>query len=135
MGYHMMQRESKFFIAQDKLADAALAVRSLMSGAVARQKPFSWVDTTAVLRAASLVEQLRRWGWLAELDEFGNVNSIEFSGEKLGDDEQLFNAIAPYVLAGCYIQMQGEDGAIWRWVFDGVKCVEIAATIQFGVPG
>ena len=65
------------------------------------------------------------------VDVKDEMNSIYFEGEKYGDDDLIFNAIAPYVEDGSYIQMNGEDGAIWRWVFENGKCVEKQATITF----
>lgn len=32
---------------------------------------------------------------------------------------------------GSYIEMRGEDGALWRWVFDGKTCKEITAKITW----
>ena len=31
--------------------------------------------------------------------------------------------VGPYVEAGSYVEMRGEDGARWRYVFDGKQCV------------
>lgn len=48
----------------------------------------------------------------------------DFCGEKLGDDIDIFEILAPYIHKG-YIEMQGEDGDSWRWIFDGDKVNEI----------
>jgi hypothetical protein len=62
----------------------------------------------------ALMEELR---WPIEYDTEGNIVDVEFNGEKYWDDEVIFEAIAPFVKDGSYIQMQGEDGERWRWVF------------------
>ncbi|MFX8696332.1 hypothetical protein ABTM58_19800, partial [Acinetobacter baumannii] len=37
----------------------------------------------------------------------------------LGGEEEFLKLLAPFVVAGSYIEMTGEDGAQWRYVFDG----------------
>jgi len=60
------------------------------------------------------------------------ITGIYFNGEKFdGTEHEMFNSIAPFVEAGSYIEMLGEGGEIWRWVFDGETCEEKAATITF----
>lgn len=45
-------------------------------------------------------------------DEEGNINSIE-----LPMDKHYLDKVAPFVLPGSYIDMLGEDGTIFRWLF------------------
>lgn len=56
-------------------------------------------------------------------EEDGLYKIDYFSGEKLGDDYDLFRLIAPYINDGC-IEMSGEDGERWRWIFKDGKCEE-----------
>ena len=65
------------------------------------------------------------------ISENGNIFELNFAGEKLGDDEILFQAIAPFVKKDSYIEMQGECGLIWRWSFDGKTMKEKTANIMF----
>lgn len=94
-------------------------------------KTFSWVYTDSVLKSKNLEEALKAWRWEVDLDEDLNIININFIGEKLGDDINLFEAIAPFVEDGSYIEMSGEDGDIWRWVFEDGKCIEKNAIITF----
>jgi hypothetical protein len=60
---------------------------------------------------------------------------LEFLGEKWHKDHfHLFNAIAPYVPTGCYIEMQGEEGDRFRWVFEEETCKEITPEIRWEEP-
>ena len=69
-----------------------------------------------------------QWRWdIEENDRTGAVTDIWFAGEKLGDDETLFQAIAPWVKDGSFIEMMGEDGAFWKWVFQDGE-----VTTQYG---
>ena len=61
----------------------------------------------------------------------GNVTGISFHGDKMGEDYQMFQSIAPYVRSGSFIEMIGEDGEQWRWVFKDGKCREIIAKVSW----
>ena len=64
-------------------------------------------------------------------DEHDDVVGIEFWGEKLWNDFALFKALAPFVDAGSYIECNGEEGEMWRWVFDGATCTEVRPTVTW----
>ena len=122
MGYCMDQRDSDFHVARENVADMAKAVRAI-------EGQFAWVSNR---HNAGTVEGLfRAWRWEIQRDDGGDVVGINFCGEKLGDDPILFEAIAPYVQDGSYIEMQGEDGALWRWSFTDGKVVEQEGVVDF----
>lgn len=142
MGYCMSQNGSKFYIAQaDQAAALATALElcnhpEKMSAGWFDQitkvwSSFSWVDIDEFRAAKTLVEALKAWRWIIEVDVDDNVIAILFDGEKLGQDQLLFDAIAPWVQDGSYIEMSGEDGSMWRWVFEAGKCHEVQATITW----
>lgn len=62
----------------------------------------------------------------------GDLTDIHFIGEKLGDEKILFQALAPFVDKGSFIEMEGEDGDLWRWTFDGQQMIEQVARITWG---
>jgi hypothetical protein len=131
MGYSMSLNEAHWSVPTDK-ADAALTaikamVRSLEG---TRYGAYAWVDSGEVAQATTLVEALGAWRWEAEATA-AEVTITNFVGEKLGDDQDLWNAIAPFVQAGSFLHMVGEDGAHWRWSFDGQTCVEQEGKITF----
>jgi hypothetical protein len=106
MGYCMKKRAAKFSIRKENFQGAHEAVNVL--------NPPS----------KTLFHALEDWGWDADVDANGDIIDICFLGEKLGDEIKLFKALAPFVEADSYIEMQGEDGDLWRWVFDGKAMVE-----------
>lgn len=67
----------------------------------------------------------------AETDADGNIIDLDFTGEKLWDHEKMCEQIAPFVEDGSYIEMHGEDGAMWRWVFQNGAFHEIEANITW----
>ena len=136
MGYCMDQRAADFTIKSENKGKALEAIKGLatqtkrMGGGSSRgERWFSWVTTKEFVEAGTLLEAISAWRWEANESENGDITDIYFHGEKLGDDTIFLEAIAPYVEAGSYIEMQGEDGSIWRWVFDGRGVVEQAAKI------
>ena len=86
---------------------------------------------TVFFLAKTLMEAMAAWRWEIEENESGDVISLNYTGEKLGDEQYLFGAIAPYVEKGSFIDMQGEDGAIWRWAFDGKELKEISGKVVY----
>lgn len=142
MGYCMHTRDNSFIMKSHNLGPALQAIKEMTKqdeqlggGGIHYQGAFrhhwSWVSTKEVLQATTFEEAMRAWRWEVEFDQDGNVIWIEFYGEKLGDDDHLWNAIAQYVEPDSYIEMQGEDGHIWRWVFEGEGVKDVAATVTF----
>ncbi|PSR31229.1 MAG: hypothetical protein C7B46_17060 [Sulfobacillus benefaciens] len=68
---------------------------------------------------------LKAWNWEGKFDPItGDLTPIDFAAEKPGDEAILFQALAPFVDAGSFVAMQGEDGDLWRWVFEGQQMRE-----------
>lgn len=115
------------------LDDAAKAIQALHGQETIHDGSgahFSWVNNNFHKRK-DFVSLMDEWRWEVELDDDGHVCNITFNGQKLGDDMILFKAIAPFVVPGSYIEMQGEDDCLWRWVFDGKTCTEKYANISW----
>lgn len=114
MSYNMTQHDTEFFMDKSNLEAARQALRNAAADC-------EWFK---MKNARSLENAVYQFGWNLEFDDDDNVNGIEHLWECAGDEKRLFHAIAPYVKPGSYIQMTGEDGAQWRWIFDGVCCTE-----------
>lgn len=121
MGYYMSQVGADFFIAKENFPEVIKAIHQMDSDG-------SWVRSN-FRDTPNLEEIFNCWRWEIFFDEDDNVTDISFRGEKLGDDEVLFKAIAPYVRKGSFIQMNGEGTDLWRWVFNGVSCYEQHPTV------
>jgi hypothetical protein len=130
MGYGMSQTESKFRI---HASDKAMALRAIK--ALTTEKKISWVDADTIKRCRTLAAAMSEWRWdieeEEEADKDGDIIGIAFSGEKAGDDLDLFKAIAPFVVSGSFIEMHGEDGVHWRWFFTDKTCVEKTAKVSW----
>jgi hypothetical protein len=91
----------------------------------------AWVSSDKVLNATSFEEAINECRYGISRDSDGNINDVYFDGEKLGSDDKILDTIAPFVEKDSYIQMLGEDGSIWRWVFDGENVDEISPKIDW----
>ena len=133
MGYYMDQRDADFFIPADKLPAVVAAIQGLHGSETIRDsggRHFSWVpqDFHTLTDPSAIFDA---WRWTVGFSPAGDIDTISHDGEKLGDDNVLFDAIAPFVKAGSYIEMSGEDGERWRWLFDGKNMVEKTATVTW----
>ena len=125
MGYHIELRESSFIIEKDNFDAALAAVKAIPAG------HYSWV-ADSFREAETLKASLDEWRYEAYFDKpSGDIVDLFFTGEKSGDEEVLFKALAPYVKAGSYLLFYGEDGAIWRWFFTGKRVIEQYADVTF----
>ncbi len=126
MGYCITQTDSNFRIKKENRKAAFNAVKKIDT------VDYHWVPQGWSKGCKSLPSVLEYWGYEAEIDkETGDIIDVSFCREKLGDEVELFKALAPYVEKGSYIEMSGEDGALWRWSFNGKTCKEIEARVEW----
>jgi len=130
MGYCITQTGSDFRIPSDKVEDALHAALG--------HSPAGYVEDDWYMREDYFDELMAALRWEISVDEEGEITDdpgcvyeIYFAGEGLSNDLELLNLLAPHVEAGSYVQMQGEDGDLWRWVFDGKTCKQVAPTITW----
>lgn len=123
MGYCMNQQAAEFCIKAENIGATLTAIKNLHGKETypdSRGKHFAWVDEN-FYQINDIVEMFEEWRWVVHRDPEGNIDQIDFCGEKYGDEDLLFKAIAPYVEPGSYIEMCGEDGEAWKWVFTDKK--------------
>ena len=126
MGYCITQSgtEHRFIIRAQNFEAAHAAIKSLHGRETCNSSGgphFRFVDNNFHERK-SLKTILGAWRWSVTRSAAlagGDIIAIEFEGEKSGDDDLLFETLAPFVEADSCIEMEGEDGASWRWEFDG----------------
>ena len=126
MGIYISLREETFKMDANKKDKALAAIKKLCK----KNKDYSWVENDKVLDAKTFEEAMQEWRYPVSVDEKGNVCQIEFIGEKLGDEEELFKAIAPFVKRGSYLVMEIEQD-FYKWAFDGKTFKEKCGHIEF----
>jgi hypothetical protein len=133
MSYCMQQRDQQFRMKPNSDADALAAIKA-SAKRKARTEAASHEDQCFAEKLSGLEtlgHALEAWGWQL-LDNGDGTVWLECLGQKLRDDRLLFEAIGPFVEAGSFIEMSGEDGTLWRWYFDGKQCVEQLGHVVFG---
>ena len=66
---------------------------------------------------------LKELGFEYDLDDGGNLGLVHYNN-KTGAEGHFFEAIAPFVQDGSFIEWRGEDGCEWRWLFTNGTCSE-----------
>lgn len=136
MGYCINQVDSKFRIPAARKAEA-LAIMKTMdpaqkgAGYWDGRRQWSWVDQANVNKANSLEEAMTEWRYVPTVDAEGNITDVTFEGQKLGQEDVLFALLAPFVEEGSFIEMEGEDRSVWRWIFKGGVVKEVSPTVEW----
>jgi len=124
--------DSKIFIKNEVKKDALKALKIFGNECIKNNKDLRWVNIKYdILEPETLEEALENLRYECENDEFGNIIDLDFCGEKLGDDLEIFNSIAKFFNEGSYIEMYGEDGCSWRWIFKDGQCNEVYPKINW----
>jgi len=136
MGYYVDMEISDVVIPADKIEGCLKAINEMFeaeslsrggggtySGGAKTSTSYSWVNSPDG-GFKDLGSALNEWRYDSEIVD-GDCRLSYFHGEKLGDDGLLMDAIAPFVKSGGTIDCRGEDGALWRWEFDGEKAKEL----------
>lgn len=139
MGYCITQIGGKFEIKAKNKSKALEAIKKLAGKETIEDSSgahFSWVDTSDFTEAKTLEKALIAWRWEADTTKWishtnGDIIALNFTGEKWGDDTMLFEAIAPYVESGSFIEMEGEDGSRWKWAFNKGVFKEVKGKVVY----
>lgn len=136
MGYYIDQTDNSFEMDRKYEKEAIVAIKKLFTDRTpsirdASGYHYGWVSTERALACENFADLMNE----CRFDIGGNKEKytwICFNGEKYSGDEELFlDAISPYVKHGSYIEMRGEEGEIWRWVFLNGHVEEHYATISY----
>jgi len=140
MGYYVGMEMSGMIIPADKVDDCLAAINALFSDEnlenkagggtfnasftedtpVRERKHYSWVNTPKD-GFKDLKSAFEEWRYEGNFDDAGNFVIEYFDGEKWGDDEILFDTIAPFIDGGEHgglITVHGEENEKWRYVFE-----------------
>jgi hypothetical protein len=144
MGYYITLRSGNFYMEADKKEEALRLFKENMLAHVDKlgrgghygpdgkiETWFSWTSNKTLQEAKTIEDVIDQFGWEPEVDDYGNITNIYFEQEKQGQEDLLFETIAPCVRAGSYLEMEGEEGAVWRWYFDGEKMLDQSGTVVY----
>lgn len=112
----------------EALRSKATGGQSPETGDVFEDKWYAWTSTKALLNAETLEEYLGEFLESAALDE--DTLYFEYNS-KMGNEDVLFEALAPFIVAGSHIDWQGEDGSLWRYKFDGTTMKAVDGFVYY----
>lgn len=137
MGYVINLIDQDFRIPVENEQDALEDLYEFMEehGHDPRDKAFAWLNGVDHTEWRSLGQALDDWRFIPISDysdaepPYGDqpITTLRFRGEKLGDEKEMFDVIAPYVETGSYLMFRGEDGHMWRYVFHEESVEEVNA--------
>lgn len=80
---------------------------------------FSWMDADYDQKYHYVKDILEALGFECFRDsQTGDLHILHYDG-KIGQEELFLHALAPFVRDGSFIEWTGEDGARWRYRFEG----------------
>ena len=97
-------------IPKDKIPQAAQILTDMDT------RIYSWIRQR-YSRTGDIRQMLREWRYETEYDVNSNIVITEFTGEKIGDDDLLWRALAPCLKNWSFITLDME-GEHYKWEFD-----------------
>lgn len=139
MSYSVHCIGTKFCIPEYNLGiafDALRVVKPPRIGMNNYQQDVFYADPLECTKAVDLVELLQVWNHQAVSFAKGDLVALhpetDFYSE--AGHKALYEALAPYVTKGSHLDYIGEDGAHWRWEFDGRKVVRLTGRVVYEDP-
>ena len=124
MGYCISLKDYDLKIKKENANKALEALKELVKGYIKNKVSPPWITFDEVLNAKTLSEATDYFYWTLSKNDDGDYDKLDFTGEKLYDDEDMFRSLAPFVESGSYVEIHGEEDT-WRWVFDGRSMKEV----------
>ena len=131
MGYYMDQFDQAFRISEENKAAAFEALKGWAQKEMERNAAYAHLGHSPIGDATELEDALSELDWETSTDDCGNIVEMCFSGEKLHDEDEWLDTIAPHVDKGSQLMMRGEDGCSWCWYFDGENCTTYLGEVIF----
>ena len=129
MGYYMLNIEADFQIKEANYPAACKALKAFIES----RHDLDYVNVTEAVKYCNegdLIRALAECKWECDEGEDG-IDTILPGRTQLGEDHELFKAIAPFVVENSFITMLGEEKEIWRWIFKNGTCIEEQADVVF----
>jgi hypothetical protein len=132
MGYYITQMDTQFSIHKSNIKACLDALDAHPQLSRVRE------DNAEVFRQSlpsGLDNYFNDQGCILSYDDSGNVSHVDLHGEKYREEfDILLQTIAPFVHAGSYIDIAGEDYVFWRWYFDGAAVHELPGIVVYRDP-
>lgn len=129
MSVYIDNCQGNFNIKKENIPGAFEAAKKLVqSGEYAVHWDDKW--HTSLENSKDFIEFLETTSW--EVDESdGNITAVRAGENYDSDDFILFKAIAPFVEANSYIDIETSDFQKFEWFFDGYTCIRKEGTVDY----
>lgn len=126
MGYCIEMTDSQFEIKEKHFKKLKKAFKELD-----KNYKLSWVEKSFASDTLKEVFSSLRYEVTYSVDNENNqcISGIKFTGEKAGDDDLIWDTIAPFVTSGSFLEFLGEDGDRWRVIFTNGTWKELQAKV------
>lgn len=112
MGILLEQTKTSIRITKVKQGTALQALQALIAD---MEDPY-WIEPEIIAGSTTLKEALDECRWFAEVCPLsGDIISLNFGGQKLGEEYEIFKALAPFIEDGSYLGIRWE-GNYGQWV-------------------
>ena len=124
MGYCIDLQCGKFIIKKKYASEVVEALHDFAKNFTNdyNNNEMMWVNKNMLVKAETIEDCFKDIRYPLKFNKNGDFTIDYFLGEKRGDDLEIFNSIARYVEPNSFIEFQGEDGDVFRYVFDGETC-------------
>jgi hypothetical protein len=116
MGYYIEMDITNLLIKQANIKPCLAAINALFPVSENSRYHYAWVNNPPTGSFNTLTEALDEWRYKTE-ENNDDIAVTNFTGEKLGDDEILYKAIAPFIESSAKIVITGEDDCKWEYIF------------------
>jgi len=89
----------------------------------------------AARHAQAVIALIEDTGYIVNKDDEGNIDYMDYDSWDMRNGEELYQALAPFMRDGSFLELIGDANDIWRWVFYGGKCHMIDAIELWPKPG
>ena len=125
MSKNIIAVQSSIAIDKEDFNDAFKALQSALTTENTRrtgsENRLLWIDIKLIEQASNLIELLETVQWIPSLNELGDIDGVDTRINKIGEEDLIFNALAPFVEDGSILNIIAEDDDLeydgFRYIF------------------
>lgn len=124
MGYYVRTIGTDLLVSRERFADAERALTARAEKETAQSPSSGWRHVLAARERAeregapALPAMVGAVGFDRYVHDDGALEVMAYD-DKSWLEEEFAEELAPFAVPGGYLEWEGEDGALWRWDFDG----------------
>lgn len=133
MSKNILAVQSSININKENFNDAFKALQSTLitehSKRVGNENKLLWIDIRLVQQTSGLAQLLEVVQWIPSFNKLNDIDGIDTRINKIGEEDLIFNALAPFIEDGSTLNIIAEDDALeydsFRYIFTDNKFIDI----------